>query len=388
VFIKGMKRLFLLIAVLAIWISPALAADKDVYIRCGCVSNGDGTSNACGVSAAYNSITNFIVGEQGTAFDPGDVMTVHVADEADANCTMSSQDHLDGFDTDVEIVFQCASGHCNTSGTTFDDTKAVIEASNTNIFPVYVNQGIPFTFQDLQFDVGTIGYTIYVVSTATDVTIQRNIFYGGGYTGGSQHGGIRINANTGTAIVRNNVFYDFTASSVEGSIRWAGSFTGYVFHNTFHNVAFAIEVDSTSPTIHFANNISQSEEQSMVDAPSGLTWGGDSGYNITDGDGTGDDDEPGSNNQVSTSVTFDNEGSDDFHLTGESATVCIANNLYAHATAPVTVDIESDARDSNTANDEYAGADTDTADSCAGGGSTIIPIIMNYYRRWFGVIYF
>ncbi|MCD4812338.1 T9SS type A sorting domain-containing protein [bacterium] len=151
--------------------------------------------------------------------------------------------------------------------------------------------------------------TVYIngsTGTGTDIRVSHCILRGYSSSNNDNNNGIYIiGADTGTVYIWNNIIYDFLDANNGHGIRLDDAgFTVYGYNNTIQNCSIGIRTGN-DPFIA-KNNIVQGSV-----APNCYrdTFDSASDYNISS-----DTDAPGTNTKLSTTVLFENEGGDDFHL--------------------------------------------------------------------------
>lgn len=125
----------------------------------------------------------------------------------------------------------------------------------------------------------------------------------------------------------------------------------YAYNNTIVNCTIGIKRTATGNTTNVTNNIVQA-----TTCFSGTFATGN--YNLSS-----DASAPGANSVLSTTLTFQNSGSQDYHLTSADATTAIGTDLSGDANLPFSTDI-----DGNTRTTWNMGADEFQAEPSVSGG--------------------
>lgn len=154
----------------------------------------------------------------------------------------------------------------------------------------------------------------------------------------------------------NNIFYDFNSPNTtdDGAIYVTGSgLIAYVFNNTMVNCIKGINWGGSGQAVHAYNNIAQGATDGYIGSLSG-------DYNLSNVAS----DAPGGNSLNETTLTFEDAGNDDYHLSLSDAAIAVGTDLSSDANLPFSTDIDGDTRTTwNMGADEFQGS------------------TQNYYRR-------
>lgn len=123
----------------------------------------------------------------------------------------------------------------------------------------------------------------------------------------------------------------------------------YIYNNTIVNCTIGIARNATGNTTNVTNNIVQA-----TTCFSGTFVTGN--YNLSS-DGSA----PGANSILSTSLTFENSGSQDYHLTSADAAIAVGTDLSGDANLSFTTDIDNETRSAwNIGADEFSSIPAET----------------------------
>lgn len=274
-----------------------------------------------------------------------EVATTGNADTAKAStaaCTTSSVN---------KVIIRAASGH--EASTQWDTGKYRLEYTS-------VLNGEAALTSSLR-DLDLIGVQIHAKSnfmSCVGMSVNGNpagatllvdkCLFRGAIVGGTQYVvGLYLASSNLTAKVRNTIAYDFKngANTACVGIWDADSVATYVHNATTHNCYFGVYGEPSSTT-RVTNTIANDCVNGFfTDFPA--TFHADSDYNCSDIAG----DAPGANsrNGADGTVTFADEGNDDFALgAGDSNAKDRGTSLAAHGVLPVTEDIDGTDRTSGT----------------------------------------
>lgn len=147
------RKLFLIILVVLVFVWPVWGTDWYVRPVSVCSNNGDGTAHDCasmpGAVGAWNAFTNVMQGESG--INPGDVLWL------DGDATYSSE----SFDSDVSGT----SGNPITIRGDYGGGQAIIDVNSTENFGIKVDQSYIIVKDVLIRE--SIQQGVYVASTAS-----------------------------------------------------------------------------------------------------------------------------------------------------------------------------------------------------------------------------
>lgn len=160
------------------------------------------------------------------------------------------------------------------------------------------------------------------------VIVDKCLFKGLGGDVSNSVGILSGNNSSGILFVTNSVFYDFssTSSSFTAGVRTQATADALFYNCTFVDCRYSIRADQGTPRA--VNNIMQS-------APTYGTFDSSSGYNLTNAASA-----PGSNNIVSTTLTFVDAANDNFALAAtDIAAIGTGIDLSSDGTWPFYDDI-------------------------------------------------
>ena len=361
-----MKILFQIFFVLFLSLPVAAQTTIQRYVDTDCANNGNGTSGSCAASAgaagAYNSMENAATDIDADFSDitAGGTDEIILLQAAGTAADTSSPDFT-GVTTDADhyIHITCDNGKgdgCRPSSGGYSTSDYRLETSQyscalciTGIGDVIIsNIQIKSTCND-----DCVGTAIRWKGTATGTMIAYNnwLLYAAATTPTTSGNSYAIdnvdNATTSekSVIAVNNIIYDF----IDGGIRCSTSSTDgtgcVLYNNTIGGLAggAAIGLDlglsGTNDAIYIKNNLVQNvggddyHEDSAASTEVTVS-------NITE-DSTSPDG-PAFRNKT---VTFENEGADDFHLdAADNVAGNHCNDLSADPIYSLSQDIDLDAR--------------------------------------------
>ena len=183
------------------------------------------------------------------------------------------------------------------------------------------------------------GASTSLIEFYNNVAIGRN-----GVSCSGTSSGIEASAFSGVLKVKNCIFYNFDGSSNNSGagnhtpIRFLGTnATIYAYNNTDYNSNYSFFQAATSGTFVVKNNISQNSDSFGFFTSGGASYSAASDYNLSDRAA----DAPGANSKNSTTVTFVNAASNNFHLnSGDTGAGNSGTDLSADANLTVTTDID------------------------------------------------
>lgn len=351
----SVRKLLFLLALATHWLpSAALAATAVTqYVTTSCGNNGDGTAASCagspGGAGAFNSCNNW----------------------------ESQNTNLVSADQDLTVVF---SGTCTSrlviAGWTTDATRGIrlegLTIATNNYDPTLDvdDDYVHVTGADLEktgeFPEGDV--KAVRVDNNVGFVIEKSIIRPVALTPDNSGGLIDINSNGGSvtgAIVRNNVLYDCDDHCI--NIVYGDSDTVSVQNNTIKDgtdVGVQIQPYNTgaSATVNLYNNLA---DNNLTD----FNVSGGSGTYNHDNNASSDTSSPDDAHDSST-FTFANAGSDDFHLSESDSD---AIDLGTDLSGSFTDDFDGDTRSGtwDIGFDELAGG--------GGGGPTHTIILIEDY---------
>lgn len=334
-------------------VSPVAPTERVRYVNTASSAGGDGTTNATsGATRAYATLKACITAELaavGNLVNNKKYLTIH--------CEGSTADTSGGGGPHAQFTTSWITSKWNTIRIVVDqsvrhdgkwNTAKYRFQSGYDTFDLGVSN---ITLEGLQILAGSgvddnTHKGIYIRPACDNVTVRECLIQldiasqvSFGNTSYGIFGGVDA---TGTRYLLNNIIYDFSKTSSSGiHVTNHSSGNTYAYHNTILACTNGIEDG-------FSDIIAKNNLVTDCTAPFTGSFNASSNYNVTDAATA-----PGANSKVSQTITYTNKAARDLHTADTDAQV--ANNLYADATLPVTIDIDGGARLSS--GDVYAGAD-------------------------------
>lgn len=296
-------------------------------------TGGDGTTSATsGANAAYASLGAWNTARANNLVSNGNSHEVHCSGTTTADTTAVT---LNGWTTDATHTLSIISD--DNHGIVFPSSGYRMQVSSGTA--CIQNYATHVKFIGLALNNNGATYGILNRSTGTvGYEVQNCIFKGNGGTT-EHYGHSIISAAGGTLKMWNNLAYSFgTNTNASAYLFNIAGVTSYVYNCLAAKSRKGFK--QLAGTVVLKNCIYQALGASTPDGYNG-TFDAASNYNISSEAA----DAPGANSKDSTTVSFTNTGTDDYHLVeGDTAAKGAGVDLSADANLAFSTDIEGDPR--------------------------------------------
>lgn len=320
------------------------------YVNVGSTAGGDGTTNAtAGANRAYATLSEWETNEQTNLVSAGDTHIVYCTGGQDSTAVL-----IDGWTTGASNYITVSNNTTDDdAGGIFDSAKYFLDKGTGSGGIVTVNSdNVKFSKVQFRRDGPTSGSLsrscVLIQAQASGNTHDYNdcIFLSIAPTATAQKAGIVVTDSDTVLTTKNCVFYDFDDTNDDGiSINSQSAGSADLINNTFQNCTVGVTGLSNTK---IKNNVFQDCGTDV----SGTVDTTNSGYNLSDASSG----LPGSNNVHSSTLTFNNKASDDFHLaSGDTSAIGAGHGPSSDSDVPST-DVDGDARSGTTCDigfDEY-----------------------------------
>lgn len=346
-----MKKIILLIFLLLIPSVSLAVTAVDRYVDTDCTNNGDGTSSSCaassGAAGAYTTLNNAVtdVISDYPNFVSSDVqVTIH----CEGTAVDTSEPNITGITDDSTRYLHITVDEGNRHDGKWNTSK--YRLANSGYFAALRIQE-PFTrISWLQIEnnktsagAGTEanGIKLTLGSPSSAFIVIENVIarYTGDYT--NQEAFFLEDTYTdsnGTKIYRNNIFYDWKKGI---KARTGNDGTLYLYNNTCYSNA----ASSTCYTIrdYGTGTITYAAKNNLANG-SATGYDIDGNFVYTHSNNLSEDTTSPDNTYDSKAVTFENEGSDDFHLASGDTNAKDSGTDLSGASQGFTIDIDNQTR--------------------------------------------